>query len=249
MPSKEKETARRAVVFIRSYFNKAKKRKAIVGISGGLDSAVTAALCCRALGEKNVIGVLLPSASTPNIDMFDALLLSKKLRISCRTIPIEGALRLFAPILKSRLLHANFCARMRMAILYSVAQKENGLVVGTGDKSEMMLGYFTKYGDGGADLFPLGGMYKTQVRTLAEHLGIPPQIIKKPSSPALYPGQTAEGELGFTYDNADRILLGIEKGESKASLCKKFGKKTVLAIILRMEKNRHKLLPAPIFSG
>lgn len=242
----KKAAEKRTVPFISSYFRSAKKRKAVIGISGGLDSSVTAALCCRALGEKNVIGVLLPSASTPNIDIFDAQLLAKKLKMRVRTIPIEGILRACSPLLTSRLSRANFSARMRMAILYSIAQEEGGLVVGTGDKSEMLLGYFTKYGDGGADLFPLGGIYKTEVRALARHLGIPQEIIRKPSSPALYPGQTAEGELGFTYEAADGILAGIEKGESKASLCKKFGSKTVSAILARMEKNRHKLLPAPI---
>ena len=241
-----KAAAKKAESFIRGYFRGAKRKKAIIGLSGGLDSAAAAALCCRALGPKNAIGVLLPSASTPNIDIFDAQLLAKKLGMRTRAIPIECVLRSFSPILPSRLSRANFLARIRMAILYSIAQEENGLVVGTGDKSEFLLGYFTKYGDGGADLFPLGGMYKTEVRSLARHLRIPPQIIRKPSSPALYPGQTAEGELGFAYETADRILAGIEGGESRASLCKRFAPKTVAAILSRMEKNRHKLFPAPI---
>jgi len=240
--------ARKAESFISGYFRSAKRKKAVIGISGGLDSALAAALCVRALGAKNVIGVLLPSASTPNIDIFDAQLLSKKLKLSSRTIPIEGVLRSFSPIFASRLSRANFSARMRMAILYSIAQEENGLVVGTGDKSEFLLGYFTKYGDGAATLFLLGGTYKPAVRALAEHLGIPREIIKKPSSPALWSGQTAEGELGFSYAVADKILSGIEKGESKASLCKRFSPKTVSAILSRMEKNQHKLFPAPICS-
>ena len=133
-----------------------------------------------------------------------------------------------------------------MSILYSIAQKENGLVVGTGDKSEFMLGYFTKHGDGGADLFPIGGLYKTEVRELAAYLGVPEGIISKPSSPALWAGQTAEKELGFTYEIADAILAGIEKKQSRTSLSKKFGKKAVDAIFRRMAQNRHKLAPAPI---
>ncbi len=246
MVFRPKAAAKSAEQFISGYFQCAKKKKAIIGLSGGLDSAATAALCCRAIGAKNTICILLPSASTPNIDIFDAQLLAKRLKVGCRTIPLGGILRPAVSILPSRLSYANFSARLRMAVLYSIAQEENGLVVGTGDKSEFLLGYFTKYGDGGADLFPLGGMYKTEVRSLARHLRIPPQIIKKPSSPALYPGQTAEGELGFAYETADRVLAGIESGESKASLCKRFGTKTVAAIISRMEKNRHKLFPAPI---
>jgi len=218
----------------------------VLGLSGGLDSAAALALSVRALGKRNVTAVLLPSASTPKRDLLDAQSLAKKLGVKTISISISPILLSFSSIASAKISRANLSARVRMAILYSIAQKKNALVVGTGDKSELMLGYFTKYGDGGADLLPIGGLYKTEVRALGAHLGLPKSILEKPSSPALWKGQTAEGELGFTYEIADRILAAIEKGENKSAMEKKFGKKTVRAILSRMEKNAHKLLPAPV---
>ncbi len=232
--------------FISSYFRASGRSTAIVGLSGGLDSAATLALCAKALGKRHVVAVLLPSSSTPARDVLDARLLAKKLGVKAQVIPIDLILNAFGAFADETLSRANLSARIRMSMLYSVAQKHNGLVVGTGDKSEFLLGYFTKYGDGGADLFPLAGLYKTEVRALALCIGVPPAIANKPPSPALWKGQTAESELGFSYEVADRILRGIEAGQKKGELEKKFGKKTVSAIIARMEKNRHKLLPAPI---
>ena len=240
------KSEKKIAAFIRGYFNSAKKRAAIVGLSGGLDSAVTLALCARALGKKRVIAAILPSDATPKADIADAKAFARKLGVRAVFSNIEPAIGAFGSLSSNRLSRANLSARIRMATLYSIAQRENGLVVGTGDKSELMLGYFTKYGDGGADLLPIGGLYKTEVRALARHLGIPSKIADKPPSPTLWKGQTAESELGFSYAVADEVLFAIEQGKSKAVLEKKFGKKTVRAILLRMEKNRHKLLPAPI---
>lgn len=239
--AKEKITA-----FIRGYFRSAGRKTAIVGLSGGLDSAAVLSLCTAALGSKNVLAALMPSDSTPEKDMADARLLAGKLRVKAIHLPIEGILASFGPLANGRLSRANLSARVRMGILYSLAGGENGLVVGTGDKSEFLLGYFTKYGDGGADLFPLGGLYKTEVRALAISLGVPARIANKPPSPALWRGHTAQGELGFSYSVADRVLAAIEKGGKRSAMERKFGKKTVAAIISRMEKNRHKLLPAPL---
>jgi len=239
---------RKIVQFIRNYFSSSKKQVAIIGLSGGLDSAATLVLCCKALGGKNVLAVLIPSSSTSALDILDAKLLAKKFNVKAKTIHIGAILKAFSSLAPGRLSRANISARVRMIVLYSLAAKNNGLVVGTGDKSEFMLGYFTKYGDGGADLFPIGGLYKTEVRQLAISLGVPASIAKKPPSPALWAGHTAEAELGFSYDVADKILRGIEKGEKKNALEKQYGKKTVAAILARMEKNRHKLLPAPVCS-
>jgi NAD+ synthase len=239
---------RKIVHFIRNYFSSSKKSTAIVGLSGGLDSAAILALCCKALGSKRVLAALLPSASTPARDISDAKLLAKKLKVETKTISIGPILAPFRPLASSRISRANISARVRMAILYSLAAKHDGLVVGTGDKSEFLLGYFTKYGDGGADLFPIGGLYKTEVRALALLLGIPASIANKPPSPALWAGHTAEAELGFSYDIADGILHGIEKGKKQNELAKRFGAKTVSAILARMKENRHKLLPAPVCS-
>ncbi len=242
-----KNAERKIVLFLRNYFARAKKQTAVVGLSGGLDSAVTLSLCARALGRRRVIAVMLPSPSTPARDLRDAQSLAKKLGVQAQKIPIGPILRSFGSLAEGKLSCANLSARIRMASLYSVAARHSGLVVGTGDKSEFMLGYFTKYGDGGADLFPIGGLYKTEVRALALHLGVPHSIAAKPPSPALWKGHTAEEELGFSYEVADKILSEIEKGKKRSELAKKFGKKTVDAIFSRMNANRHKLLPAPVF--
>jgi len=237
---------KKAVSFIRGIFRFAGRKTSIVGLSGGLDSAATLCLCVRALGKRKAIAVILPSDSTPRKDISDAKALAKRLGVQAIVSNITPAIEAFGELSSERFSRANLSARIRMAILYSIAQRENGLVVGTGDKSEFMLGYFTKYGDGGADLFPIGGLYKTQVQTLAHHIGVPDKIADKPPSPALWAGQTAEKELGFSYEIADAILAAIAKGGKKAVLEKKFGKKIVRAILLRMEKNRHKLAPAPV---
>lgn len=237
---------RKIAKFIKGYFASSKKKTAIVGLSGGLDSAATLALCCKALGSKNVSAAILPSPSTPSRDIKDAKSLAEKFGARVQVIAIQKIVNSFGALASGKILRANLSARVRMATLYSLAAKHNGLVVGTGDKSEFLLGYFTKYGDGGADLFPIGGLYKTEVRRLALHLGVPSAIVNKPPSPALWKGHTAEGELGFSYEVADEILRGIEKGTKRGELEKKFGKKTVAAILSRMEKNRHKLVSAPV---
>ncbi|VVC02155.1 putative NH(3)-dependent NAD(+) synthetase [uncultured archaeon] len=234
------------IAFIRGCFKSAGRRTAIVGLSGGLDSAVALSLCVKALGKSRAIAVLLPSSSTPGKDMRDAQGLARSLGVKTVKFAIEPALDSFGNLSKGRLNSANLSARIRMAALYSIAAKQNGLVVGTGDKSEFLLGYFTKYGDGAADFFPIGGLYKTEVRELGKHLGLPEAILRKPPSPALWKGQTAEGELGFSYEEADEILRAIERRASRKIIEEKFGKKLVASIIERMEKNFHKRIPAPV---
>lgn len=238
--------SKKAISFIRLYFKAAKRKLAVVGISGGLDSAATLALCVRALGRENVVAVLLPSSSTPKEDVADARALARQFKVEKIEFPIDGVLASFGRFSKGRLIRANLSSRIRMAILYSIANSRNGLVVGSSDKSELLLGYFTKYGDGAADLFPLGGFYKTQVRQIAIHLGVPRKIAFKPPSPALWKGQTAQKELGFSYEAADPILQDIEKGKSQAFLARKYGKRLVKRILSMIGKNRHKQLPAPI---
>jgi NAD+ synthase len=241
----EKRWEGKIVSFIRAYFRKAGKKAAVVGVSGGLDSAVALALCVRALGRRNVIAAFLPSKHTPAADLKDARFLARKLGARTASFGIEPIIRAFRWVAHKKIDRANVSARIRMAVLYMLARNSNGLVVGTGDKSEFLLGYFTKHGDGGADIFPLGGLYKTEARKLALRLGIPSAIANKPASPALWKGHTAEGELGFSYETADAILKGMERRTPLGMLEKKFGKKVVRAVLKRMKENAHKSLPTP----
>lgn len=186
----------------------------VVGLSGGLDSAVTAALCVKAVGENNVRGVLMPSDVTPDEDMRDARDLADQLGISPTTHPVQGAVDAInasgtVPP-EDKVTLGNIAARARMTILYMYANMDNYLVAGTGNKSELAIGYFTKYGDGACDILPIADLYKTEVRRLAEFLDIPDAIIDKEPSAGLWEGQTDEDEIGVPYETLDKILRGIE---------------------------------------
>jgi len=201
--------------FIRSKVEEAGARGVVVGLSGGVDSSVTACLCVRALGRERVKGLIMPdSSTTPEEDVEDATRLAEGLGIEYSCIDIAP---LVQSIVRAHPLYdpskvvaeGNVRARVRMILLYYAANVDSLLVVGAGDRSEIMIGYFTKYGDGGVDILPIGGLYKTQVRELGRHLGLPSRIVEKPSSPRLWRGQTAEGELGLSYDVIDPVLYGL----------------------------------------
>ncbi|MBX5465421.1 MAG: NAD(+) synthase [Clostridia bacterium] len=184
----------------------------VVGLSGGVDSAVTAALCRRT--GAPVVGVLLPCHSRPE-DERDAREVAESLGVELVRIdlaPAYDALRTaceaaLGPQPERSLALANLKPRLRMATLYFVANARNGLVVGTGNRSELYVGYFTKYGDGGVDLLPLGGLVKSEVYELARELALPRAVLEKPPSAGLWPGQTDEGEMGLAYADLDRYLL------------------------------------------
>lgn len=204
------------VAFIKRCFEEAGVEKAIVGVSGGVDSSTTLMLTVKALGSENVIALIMPHEGiTPQEDVEDARSIVKKVDVTFYEIEISRIAKTFKKSLKERGIelekkaYGNILARTRMILLYAVANQLNGMVVGTGDKSEILLGYFTKYGDGGVDILPIGCLYKTQVRLLAKYLGVPEKIAFKPSSPRLWPGQTAEGELGFTYREVDPVLYAL----------------------------------------
>lgn len=185
-------------------------------MSGGLDSSVAVTLCAQAVGNRRVLGVCMPEDETRNEKTIeDARSLASKLRVPFKLVdmtPILQASRVSLGVNKStRIPWGNIKARLRALVLYYLANLDRDLVVGTGDKSEIMLGYFTKFGDGACDLQPLADLYKTSVRDLAKHLSIPEKIRSKPSTPELWPGQTAESELGLGYDKIDTILWGLER--------------------------------------
>lgn len=201
--------------FIRNKVREAKAKGVVVGLSGGVDSAVVATLCARALGKGRVTALIMPESETMSRkSMEDAKKVAKLLGVKYHLIDFSLVYKGFKgviPVFRNEALvpNGNLRARIRMCILYYFANSRNLLVAGTGNRSELMLGYFTRYGDGGVDFLPIGGLYKTEVRKLAEELGIPKEIIKKKSSPGLWKGQTAEGELGIRYEKIDKILKGI----------------------------------------
>ncbi|WP_243681286.1 NAD+ synthase [Vulcanisaeta souniana] len=188
---------------------------AVIGLSGGVDSSVTAYLLVRALGRDNVVGLILPYKTTPPEDIRDAKYIAETLGIKYYYIDISNVRNAFAEAIPefdegNKVATGNLLPRIRMTILYYFANKLNKVVAGTGDKSELLIGYFTKYGDGGVDILPIGDLYKTQVRYLGKYLGLLDSIAFKPSSPRLWDGQTAEGELGgVKYEDVDVILHAL----------------------------------------
>lgn len=213
-------------MFIARHIEAAGAKGVVVGCSGGLDSAVVTALAVKALGKSRVLAVLLP---TPDSHAEDA----KHAKLSCKHLGLKPVTHNIGPIVSgldevlgkppSARVRGNAKARSRMLTLYALAQERGDLVCGTGNKSELLTGYFTKWGDGGVDLQPIGDLYKTQIRELARHLGVPKAIIDKPPSAGLYPGQTDEGDLGLTYVQLDAVLRGIELNHSLETIQRKTG--------------------------
>ncbi len=206
--------------FVRDHVRRAGCNGVVLGLSGGLDSAVVARLCARALGPENVLGLIMPSASSDPLDAEHGRLSAEAAGIAWVERPIQGALDALAEQvdLSDAAVAGNAKARLRMIMLYAEAQAAGRLVTGTGNKSELLIGYFSKHGDGGVDMQPIGDLYKTQVRELARQLGVPDAIISKPPSAGLWPGQTDEQELGMDYATLDRILKGMELNQSPADI-------------------------------
>lgn len=228
---------------IRAYFKKHCFKKAIIGMSGGLDSSVVAVLAAKAIGKGNLTGAIMPELGvTKEQSITDAIQVCKKLGIKYELHAINPILELLNKEVRwkqSNLARANTKARIRMIILYNFANTHNALVMGTGNKSEISLGYFTKYGDSGVDILPIGGLYKTEVKELAEYLKLPMQIIDKVPSAELFEGQTDEQELGASYEKIDEILKNIRKG-------KKVSGKLAEKIKKRMKATEHKRCLPPI---
>jgi len=237
------------VEFIRSAVSSAGASGAIVGVSGGVDSSTTLALTVRALGASNVLAVIMPDTRvTPQEDVVDAKNVAKMLGVEYRIAPIDRVIDSFVKSLPGfdtedyRAL-GNIRARARMIILYYYANIENRLVIGTGDRSEFLIGYYTKWGDGAADIYPLSILYKTQVRVMARHLGLPEKIWKKPSSPRLWPGQMAEEELGVKYSDVDLVLFSMfDLGLTREETCRYTGLDCSIVdrVIEMHEKTKHK---------
>lgn len=231
--------------FIKTYFENSGCKTIVIGLSGGIDSAVTAILCKQALGKTKVKCLFLPDETTSESDRVHHDVLVKKFDFDSKIIDITPLVKDFTkycPVKPDELGLANIKARIRMTVLFSYANMNCGLVCGTSNKSELLIGYFTKYGDGGVDLMPIGDLYKTQVFELARFLKIPEEICCKPPSAGLIKGQTDERELKINYSALDKILLGLEHKYGLECIVKTFNvdKKDVLRVQNMRKSSQHK---------
>lgn len=194
--------------FIANEVKRSNSKGVVLGLSGGIDSTVAVYLATRGIDTKDILGLIMPDSTvTSQMDIDDAVYISKKLDINYILLDITDIKQTYNKVLPdNQLSKANLIARIRMNIIYYYANLNNLIVIGTSDKSELKIGYFTKYGDGSADILPLGDLYKSEVRELGKYLKIPISILYKKSSPSLLPGQTAEGEIGMEYTKIDNIL-------------------------------------------
>ena len=217
-------------------------RGIVVGLSGGVDSAVAATFCCRAIGGEKVLGLSLPSRVSTPADIKDAATLCKQNGMKHRVVSIEPILKGFTSMpefKESRYLLGNLMARIRMAVLYYHANRDRTIVCGTSNRSEYMLGYCTKFGDNAADLQPLLHLYKTEVYDYAQELGIPESIIKKAPSAGLWEGQSDEEEIGLSYAEIDHSLRALELHGWIAAT------PTEEKVLVLVKKSEHKRLLAP----
>ena len=250
-----KQEVQRLVTWLEARVTEADARGFVVGLSGGIDSAVAARLCQLAR-PRATVGVLMPCHSDPR-DESDARLVAEQFQLPAIRVDLaptydrlmQDARQALGPLLeraheqhppddlRAKLPVANLKPRLRMTTLYFVANSLNYLVVGTGNRSELTIGYFTKYGDGGVDVLPLGHLVKRQVRALARELGVPASVIEKAPSAGLWPGQTDEGEMGFTYEDLDRYLTDGPQSVAPA-------------VAMRIERlaraSDHKRAPVPV---
>lgn len=238
------------VRFLRSEAGKFGFQRALLGLSGGIDSAVSAALAARAFGPKNVLAVMLPYRTSNPDSEGDARRVIEKLGIESRKVDItamsEGYFEEYA--VKDRIRRGNVMARARMIVLYDLSVEWNGLVVGTSNKTELLLGYSTQWGDAASALNPLGDLYKQQIFQLARHLDLPRQVIEKAPSADLFAGQTDEAELGFTYAEVDRLLYHLVdlRCEQAELLRAGFAREFVDKVVKRIVQNQYKRLPPVI---
>ncbi|MHB1049899.1 MAG: NAD+ synthase [Bacteroidota bacterium] len=238
------------VQFVKDETHNAGFSNAVLGLSGGIDSAVSAYITAEALGPRNVMAVLMPYRTSSPDSIRDAEAVVKKTGIRSATVEITPMVEPLFEIQKisDQLRRGNIMARERMIVLYDMSQKEKGLVIGTSNKTESLLGYGTLFGDMACAINPLGDLYKTHVRELAKELGVPETIIAKKPSADLWQGQTDEGELGFTYDDVDRLLYSMvdERRTDDELVSIGFDMKFITTVRNRIRMNQFKRLPPVI---
>lgn len=239
-----KLAARILTGFIRDSVAKAGMTRAVIGLSGGIDSAVSAYLSAAALGAENVLALRMPYRTSSPESLNDAQLVIEDLRLPQLTVPIsemaDALIKRFPEM--NRLRRGNIMARARMTALYDQSVAWGGLVMGTSNKTEFLLGYSTIYGDSGVALHPIADLYKYQVRQMARDLGLPRSIIDKPPSADLWVGQTDEDELGFSYDDADQVLFLLvdERYTADEVAAEGFDRNFVVKIWERVKANHYK---------
>ena len=238
------------VDFIRNELSHAGISRAVVGVSGGVDSALTCFLSAEALGPENVLAIFMPYETTSAESRGHAALVIEASGAREQTVDITA---IATPVFDrfpemDKIRRGNVMARMRMIVLYDQSAAFNGLVIGTGNKTESLLGYTTLYGDSACAINPLGDLYKTQILQLARAVGVPEPIVSKPPSADLWEGQTDEHELGFTYDEVDRLLLLLNDQGFSEQTCVDagFDEKFVRKVVERMRRNEFKRIQPPI---
>lgn len=236
--------------FIQKLTSQAGYSRAVINLSGGLDSALACTLAAEALGAQNVRALFLPYRTSSPDSRNHARLVASTLGVELFNIPITSMARpLFERVPEmNQVRRGNVMARLRMIVLYDQSEAFDGLPIGTSNKTEILLGYSTIYGDSACAINPLGDLYKTQVRQLARAVGVPELILEKPPSADLWEGQTDEGELGFTYAEVDQLLaLLVERRASLAECLEAgFSADFIKAVITRVRRTRYKRTLPPV---
>jgi len=236
--------------FIRHELNQAGYTRGVINLSGGIDSALACILAAEALGPHNLLALRLPYRSSSPDSLAHAQLVIDALGVQCLTLPITDMVEpLFARFPEmSPVRKGNAMARQRMIVLYDQSEAFHGLPIGTSNKTEILLGYSTIYGDAACAINPLGDLYKTQVRQLARAVGVPEPILDKPPSADLWDGQTDEGELGFTYAQVDQLLVMLVERRASLADCREagFDLDFVRMVIERIRRTRYKRMLPPV---
>ncbi|MEC8706758.1 MAG: NAD+ synthase [Candidatus Thermoplasmatota archaeon] len=210
--------------FIRTRVSDANSNGVVLGLSGGIDSAVTLCLAVNALGSDRVTGLIMPFTVTKSVDL--AANHAKTLSVSTKIININDIVSSYksqSSLFSEQLSEGNLHSRIRMSLLYGAGFSSNRLVIGTSNKSELLIGYWTKWGDGGTDFLPIGDLYKSQVFKLGKILKIPSEILDRKPTAELWPDQTDEEEFGFSYRELDNVLVELEKFNSISQISEKTG--------------------------
>jgi len=234
--------------FIKAKLEESKANGLVLGLSGGIDSSTVAYLCARVIESDKIFGLVLPSETTSTGDIEDAVIVADNLGIKYKNLHIDHLIEPFPKLCpecsKSALANGNLKARVRMMLLYYHSNSMNRLVMGTGNKTELLVGYFTKYGDGGVDVLPIGDLYKTHVKEIAAYIGVPENIIEKAPTAGLWTGQTDEEELGIKYELLDKILyLMTDENLSIPEIAEHLEilEDEVLRIKNKVDSSKHKL--------